>query len=64
MLSPTPLPALLFGRMISFPTVDYLAVGLYIIDSLGEAPAAPEAPISAGLFCIGLIMLEFEMVEG
>ena len=45
--------------MISFPTVDCLAVGLYIMDSRGETPAA-----SAGLFCAGLIMLEFEMTEG
>ena len=37
---------------------------MYIIDSLGETPAAPLAPTSAGLFYTGLIMLEFEMVEG
>ena len=42
--------------------VDCLAVGLYYIDSRGEAPVA--APAAAGLSCTGLRMFEFEMVDG
>ena len=62
MLAPT--LVLLFGRMTSLPIVDYLAVGLYIIDSLGEAPAALAPPSVGLLSCTGLMMFELEMTDG